>query len=348
LQCIWDVEESLPVISALRDRAEAPSISRASTPTVAPAPAPALQKLAEPLRVSYLTEQTSHHPPVSAFYIDCAAKGLSARGYDQISAKFTGTSIKVSPGEHNAGIFIDVTRRDEQYQLTHPTAYLGGLLRGSLSISVGEQCIVTCAQSGIKTILHYAEEAWLGKSQNRVDGLIFRYDPARDETKRLRDVAPADVLARISGNWKDKIYFSMGDAKEQHLLVDLSPLSVAAKTTPPPALQAPHESLAFWAAVTTAIQSRHFSRATQLKQELEDQQRRRTRARQQRREKWLPRFFLPGRGAGSDGDGGGGDEAKGRPELTSLGHAIVEDMRAGRWELPRELMADSTENEAAE
>ena len=28
------------------------------------------QKLDQPIRVSYLTEQTSHHPPVSAFYVE--------------------------------------------------------------------------------------------------------------------------------------------------------------------------------------------------------------------------------------------------------------------------------------
>jgi hypothetical protein len=78
-----------------------------------------------------LTEQTSHHPPVSAFYIDCPQKGIIARGYDHLSAKFTGTSIRVTAGAHNLGIFITLQNRDdEQYQLTHPAAHLGGLLRG--------------------------------------------------------------------------------------------------------------------------------------------------------------------------------------------------------------------------
>jgi hypothetical protein len=81
--------------------------------------------------VSYLTEQTSHHPPVSAFYIDCPEKGISAKGYDQLSAKFTGTSVRVVAGAHNLGIFINLKNRDnEEYQLTHPAAYLGGILRG--------------------------------------------------------------------------------------------------------------------------------------------------------------------------------------------------------------------------
>jgi oxysterol-binding protein-related protein 9/10/11 len=87
-------------------------------------------KSSKPVRISYLTEQTSHHPPVSAFFIDCPEKGIQARGYDQLSAKFTGTSIRVVPGAHNLGIFLSVKKYDEEYQLTHPAAQLGGLMRG--------------------------------------------------------------------------------------------------------------------------------------------------------------------------------------------------------------------------
>lgn len=170
-----------------------------------------LAKLDQPIKLSYLTEQTSHHPPVSAFHVACPAKGLTARGFDQISAKFTGTSIKVTPGDHNSGIFINLEKRDnEQYQLTHPAAYLGGLLRGSLTVTVGDQCFVTCPKTKLKAILHYVEEGWLGKSQNKVEGLIFKYDPENDDKIRLRDVPDADVLMRITGNWKDKLYFSLG------------------------------------------------------------------------------------------------------------------------------------------
>lgn len=96
-----------------------------------PRGSPSLEPSGEPVKVSYLTEQTSHHPPVSAYYIDCPAKGISAKGFDQLSAKFTGTSIRVIPGAHNMGIFITLHRwDDEQYQLTHPAAYLGGIIRG--------------------------------------------------------------------------------------------------------------------------------------------------------------------------------------------------------------------------
>lgn len=175
----------------------------------------------EPIRVSFLTEQTSHHPPVSAFYVECPAKGLSARGFDQLSAKFTGTSIKVTPGEHNLGIFITLHKRDdEQYQLTHPAAHLGGLLRGGLSVSVGDQCYTTCPKTRTKTILHYLEEGWLGKAQNRVEGVVFKYDPENDDKVRIADVPEKDILARITGNWKEKVFVSIAP----NFKVRLSPI----------------------------------------------------------------------------------------------------------------------------
>lgn len=168
-------------------------------------------KSGKKVTVSYLTEQTSHHPPVSAFYVDCPEKGITARGFDQLSAKFTGTSVKITPGEHNLGIFITLTKRDnEMYQLTHPAAHLGGLLRGTLSVTVGDICYITCERTKIKTILHYVEEGWLGKTQNKVDGIVFRYDPANDNKMRVKDVPDKDVLARVTGNWKDKMYYTIG------------------------------------------------------------------------------------------------------------------------------------------
>lgn len=166
------------------------------------------------VRVSYITEQTSHHPPVSAFWVDCPVKGISARGFDQLSAKFTGTSVRVTPGAHNLGIFISLARRNnEEYQLTHPTAHLGGIIRGSLAVTVADTCFVTCPKTRTKTILHYLEEGWLGKTQNRVTGVVFRYDPDNDTRTRIRDVPEKDVLVKLEGSWHDQIHYTPTGSK---------------------------------------------------------------------------------------------------------------------------------------
>ena len=168
----------------------------------------------QPVRISYLTEQTSHHPPVSAFWVDCPEKGITARGFDQLSAKFTGTSIRVTPGAHNLGIFVNLQNRDnEEYQLTHPAAHLGGIIRGSLSVTVADTCYVMCPKNGLKVILHYLEEGWLGKAQNKVIGVIYKCDTNTDKRTRIKDVPESDVLARLEGGWQDKVYYTLPDSK---------------------------------------------------------------------------------------------------------------------------------------
>ncbi|CAF9923940.1 MAG: hypothetical protein ALECFALPRED_002572 [Alectoria fallacina] len=214
------------------------------------------------VRVSYITEQTSHHPPVSAFFIDCPVKGISARGFDQLSAKFTGTSIRVTPGAHNLGIFINLKNRDdEEYQLTHPIAHLGGMLRGSLSVTVADSCFLTCRKTKIKVILHYLEENWLGKTQNKVSGVVYTYDPENDNKTRIKDVPEKDVLARLEGCWHDQIFYTLQGSKR------------------------------FWAGVTSAIKSKQYTEATKLKQEIEERQRDKATQRKEKMEEWKPRFF---------------------------------------------------------
>ena len=149
---------------------------------------------------------------MSAWVYDCPEKGITAKGYDQIAAKFTGTSVRVSAGQYNHGIFISLHNWDEEYKLTHPAAYLGGILRGSLSVTVADTCYVTCAKTKIKVILEYLEDGWLGKSQNRVVGVIFSYDPENDvPDQHIKGVSQKDIIARVEGAWKDKIYYTLGN-----------------------------------------------------------------------------------------------------------------------------------------
>ncbi|GAO18394.1 hypothetical protein UVI_02010050 [Ustilaginoidea virens] len=275
------------------------------------------------IRVSYLTEQTSHHPPVSAFHIACPDRGLTARGFDQITAKFTGTSVKVLPGEHNMGIFISLDKfGGETYQLTHPAAHLGGILRGSLSVSVSEMAYITCPETKIKAILHYVDEGWLGRTTNKIDGVIFRYDPENDDKSRVQDVAEEDVLARLSGPWREKVVFTLGSKPlHQYTIIDLAPLHVASKILPPEDKQRPNESLTLWGGVTKAILAKQYSKATDIKVELEEQQRAKAREREKNNVTWQPVFFEHTVGNG------------GKPDLTAKGKQVIERAQKGEWSM---------------
>lgn len=163
----------------INSSAASTSTARTSTsvdPSVSTAPTSLSQ---DTTRVVFLNEQTSHHPPISFFRLEARGpKGtVIAVGADQVSAKFTGTStssscawregadeyagVKVFPGPHNKGIFVTLPDHGEEYQITHPTASVAGLLRGAPYATIMEHCYVTCrGASGkkLRCIISYIEE----------------------------------------------------------------------------------------------------------------------------------------------------------------------------------------------
>ncbi|KAI8455309.1 hypothetical protein BY996DRAFT_6413254 [Phakopsora pachyrhizi] len=80
-------------------------------------------------QVAFLNKQVSHHPPISCFwYKSCkkasetedfvsVAPSVVAHGFDQISAKFTGTSVKIFPGPMNKGIFVQLPNQNKEYHV---------------------------------------------------------------------------------------------------------------------------------------------------------------------------------------------------------------------------------------
>jgi oxysterol-binding protein-related protein 9/10/11 len=240
----------------------------------------------------------------------------------------------VTPGAHNLGIFITLAKREnEEYQLTHPAAQLGGLLRGALSVTVSDVCFVTCPKTRIKVILHYMEEGWLGRTQNKVQGLMFRYDPENDKCTRIKDVPQKDILVNIDGCWQEQIYYSIPStptvknangtepSSNKQVLVDLTPLLPVPKIVPPEEDQLSNESRRFWKDVTTAILGKQYGEATRLKQALEQRQRDKAEERKARKEEWKPRFFT------------GTVIPKGRPDLSEEGRAVLRGLEEGHYKI---------------
>jgi hypothetical protein len=96
---------------------------------------------------------------------------------------------------------------------------------------------------------------------------------------------------------------------------------VAPKVLPPAEQQLPNESLQLWGEVTKAILSKQYSRATSVKQELEEAQRVKAREREAKGETWKPVFFEQA------------TDKAGKPSLTEKGRAVLERAQRGEWSL---------------
>lgn len=69
---------------------------------------------------------------------------------------------------------------------------------------------ITCPETKLKAILRYYDDGWLGRTTNKVEGIIFKYDPENDDKMQIKDVPQEDILVRLGGPWKEKVVFTVG------------------------------------------------------------------------------------------------------------------------------------------
>lgn len=181
------------------------------------------------------------------------------------------------------------------------------------------------------------EESWIGKSQNKVLGVVYRYDPGNDKVTRIKDVSEKDVLARVEGDWREKIYYTIPSTaavkkesnveptSEKQLLIDLSPLMPVPKIVPPEEEQLPNESRRLWNEVTEAILDRRYNDATRIKQDLEQKQRDKATEREKNNVTFEPRFFKVA------------TDPSGRPELNAEGEKVLDDMQRLKFKIEEKV-----------
>ncbi|KAF8734919.1 Oxysterol-binding protein, partial [Rhizoctonia solani] len=276
------------------------------------------------VRVVFLTEQVSHHPPISSFYITAPERGIEACGVDQISAKVVGTSVRVTPGSSNKGIFINITKgpgNGEKYRVTHNSANVNGSRQGSRALLTRHslQTIVTCDRPGkdsLRAIIEYKEESWIGRSQFLVEGVIHSYNPSEPDEcaswTKVKSVPQSRVVATFDGTWRGLIKWKRVGSSETYPLVDLSNLAVLPKHVRPVEEQLPNESHRLWEHVTKNLLSKNYSEATRVKQNIEQQQRDDAASRKARNEEFVPVYFEQ-------------DISNGQPVLTAEGRKAVEE-----------------------
>ncbi|TDL22059.1 hypothetical protein BD410DRAFT_749270 [Rickenella mellea] len=277
------------------------------------------------IRVAYITEQVSHHPPISTFHAACPDRGVTLTGVDQISARVSGTAVRVAPGSFNKGIFAKIESGNgagEQYQITHPVANVNGILRGSFYVTVCESTVITCTggKSGekkLRAIIEYKDEPWLGKAQFAIEGVIHTYSETsteHEEWTKVKHVPRTCVVAQFDGSWRGRIRWKRADSPdvEYATLLDLAQLHVIPKNVRSIEKQLPTESRKLWEGVTTKLLNKEFGDATKVKQAIEQRQRDLAAERKRRGEEFIPAYFEK-------------DIDSGIPVLTEAGRKALEE-----------------------
>ncbi|KAJ9121083.1 hypothetical protein QFC24_005064 [Naganishia onofrii] len=202
-----------------------------------------------------------------------------------ISAKVSGMTVQVTPGEANKGLFISLKEPSlgagEEYQITHPIAQVNGILKGTFYGTIGDKITVTCrggkpGKPKLKAIIEYRDESWLGKPKFALDGIVFNYNPDKpeeDEWSKIKHVPSDRVVANIEGSWRKQIKYRRKGEKEWILLIDLAHLGMTPRSVRPLSEQEERESRRLWDPVTAHMVTKNWSEATKQKQSIEQRQR---------------------------------------------------------------------------
>lgn len=105
---------------------------------------------------------------------------------------------------------------------------------------------------------------------------------------------------------------------------------------PPDEQQLKNESLQLWGDVTKAIHAKQFSKATSIKQVLEESQREKARERERTGTTWSPVYFTQVTGNG------------GKPELSEKGRQVLERAQKGDWSMDGIVEDEAEAKEEAE
>ncbi|GFZ51684.1 Oxysterol-binding protein-like protein 1 [Saitozyma sp. JCM 24511] len=277
----------------------------------------------EKVTVVFLCEQVSHHPPISAAYYCCPERGIEAVGMDQIVARVSGMSVKLGPGPINKGIFVRINRegpgKGEEYQITHPSAQVNGIIKGAYYGTISDQISVTCrggdGKVKLRTLLDYKDESWIGKPRFLFDGVIYKYEEGNIEHEAWSKAkhVPADrVVAHLEGNWMKEVRYRLKGEKDWRILLDLDQLALIPKMVRPLEEQESSESRKLWDPVTQMLLSKNWGEATRQKQVIEQRQRDAAVKRKAANEEYLPRFFET-------------EWENGRPVLSEAGKKAIEE-----------------------
>ncbi|XP_065077737.1 oxysterol-binding protein-related protein 9 [Ochlerotatus camptorhynchus] len=230
-------------------------------------------------QLTFMAEQVSHHPPISAFYAEHYNKKISFSAHVWTKSKFLGLSI----GVHNIGQgTVTLCDLNEEYIVTFPNGYGRSILTVPW-IELGGTVNITCPQTGYHADIDFLTKPFYGGKRNKIQGEI--YSPNEKKS-----------FISIVGEWSGLMEYKFNDGKQPskfETFVDVNSIPIFKKKVRPVAEQTDNESRNVWKEVTAGLKMNDIDKATNAKFQVEQKQRNEARERKEASGEWENRYFKP-------------------------------------------------------
>uniref|UniRef100_A0A5F9DDS7 Oxysterol-binding protein n=1 Tax=Oryctolagus cuniculus TaxID=9986 RepID=A0A5F9DDS7_RABIT len=136
-----------------------------------------------------ISEQVSHHPPISAFHAEGLNNDFIFHGSIYPKLKFWGKSVEAEP---KGTITLELLEHSEAYTWTNPTCCVHNIIVGKLWIEQYGSVEITNHKTGDKCVLNFKPCGLFGKELHKVEGYI------QDKSKKK--------LCALYGKWTECLY----------------------------------------------------------------------------------------------------------------------------------------------
>jgi hypothetical protein len=219
----------------------------------------------------FSAEQVSHHPPVSALYMENRKYNWVYQSTTAPSSTFYGNKVDMTiEGEHS----LHLLNLGEVYKIEWPIIVGRGILIGTSLIEHNKKLIITCEKTGLQAKIS------MKKKNNDFEGFISILESKED-------------LFKIVGNLETKATITDLKQKQTSQLFEVKNINKPNKTVTNVADQKVNESRRVWHHVTYAMMTCDYDAANKLKHLVEEEQRKITKIRKDKNEEWKTKEFKP-------------------------------------------------------
>ncbi|KAM9902075.1 hypothetical protein OXX79_004156 [Metschnikowia pulcherrima] len=230
-----------------------------------------------------LSEQVSHHPPVTAYAILNEKNNTTLQGYNGVKATISATSINVKQYGH---AILEFKHLNETYLITLPPLHIEGLIVASPFVELEGTSYIQ-SSSGYLTVIDYAGRGYFSGKKNSFKARIY--------TDKLASAHKEKALATISGQWSGKSYIGKGSHTPSSSSSEL--FYNAAEKTPEHLVVKPIEeqhrleSRKAWQKVAAATKAGNYDLISKEKSLIENEQRELRKQEKESGAPWKVRWF---------------------------------------------------------
>jgi oxysterol-binding protein-related protein 9/10/11 len=246
-----------------------------------------------------VSEQVSHHPPVTACRVWNDEAGVEAEGFTRQEVTFSGGSINVKQTGYAT---LTLRQQDEVYLIPLPEVKIKGILTGNPYPELNGHYVIP-STSGWCASVDFSGKGWFGSNDKKHHFEATVYPEGHEK----------DVAYRVHGNWDttfEVVNEKTGEVLEKY---DMENAPSAEIQTMPLEDMDPYETLRVWGGVREAMIKGDMQGISDAKSKVERGQRSMRKDEEKEGRKWECLFY---KDAGRDDIAEGLLKKLGKPMLT--------------------------------